>query len=187
MKTPPTLAISGTVLEPEASTNGCQPLVAILVPQISASLTFVLPSPAAIPYSSGKTSHSSSPNCSPILPPSTNSSHSLGLSSASDLQHDNQITTPPSDVVYEVLEKAPVPILDCSNPFSILEHYTSAEPTSFTSKSKNLISAQSYIEETIPGPQALVIASVPSSKPDNLISTLTETSSSPSDSMLLLR
>ncbi|KAJ8640538.1 hypothetical protein MRB53_017232 [Persea americana] len=189
LNTPTTSAISGTVLEPEASAKGSQPPVAIPVSEVSGSLAFVLPASTAVPYSSGKTLHSSYPNCSPILPPSTNSAHSLGLNSANDLQHDSPITALPTDVVYEILEKNLSSYIRLFQPFSILEHCTFAEPTSFTFKSKNLITAQSYIEETILGPQALVITSVPSSKPDNLTSTFTEPGvpHQTSLSMLLLR
>ncbi|XXG63633.1 hypothetical protein AAC387_Pa05g1774 [Persea americana] len=117
LNTPTTSAISGTVLEPKASAKGSQPPVAILVLEVSGSLAFVLPASAAVPYSSGKTLHSSYPNCSPILPPSTNSAHSLGLNSANDLQHDSPIMALPTDLVYEIFEKISAPILDCSNPF----------------------------------------------------------------------
>ena len=108
-------------------------------------------------------------------------SHIPGPNSANDLQHDNPILTLPSDMVYEILGKIPAPALDCSNPFSIPEHCTLAEPTASTSRSMNLIAAQSNIKATTSSPQALQTVTVPTSKSVNSASSLTDISCLPSN------
>eukprot|EP00268_Persea_americana_P033787 TRINITY_DN33418_c2_g1_i1.p1 TRINITY_DN33418_c2_g1~~TRINITY_DN33418_c2_g1_i1.p1 ORF type:complete len:153 (+),score=25.04 TRINITY_DN33418_c2_g1_i1:86-544(+) len=57
------------------------------------------------------------------------------------LTSDSPLSTLPSDVVFEILAKIPAPILDCSNPFSILENCSLADPTSSTSFSKNILAS----------------------------------------------
>ncbi|XXG59745.1 hypothetical protein AAC387_Pa04g1773 [Persea americana] len=46
-----------------------------------------------------------------------------------------------TDIIYNILDKFPTPVVDTSNPFSFLEHCSVIEPTSSTSLSKSLIVA----------------------------------------------
>lgn len=66
----------------------------------------------------------------------------------------------PSEVVHVIVEKIPHPILDCSNPFSILGNCTFVDLTSSTSKSTNLIETQRISEASILGLQAFTIAAL---------------------------
>ena len=91
----------------------------------------------------------------------------------------------PSNIVYEILEQIRAPIVDCSNPFSILEHCTLVEPTSSSSKSKNIIATQSNFGATISGSQAIAIVLVFASKFGNLSPILFETRSNPSYLLLV--
>ena len=58
-----------------------------------------------------------------------------------DPQIGNPILSLPPDIVYEILEKIPASVLDCSNPFSILENCSFANPSSSTLISINRIAA----------------------------------------------
>lgn len=53
-------------------------------------------------------------------------------------------SSPTLDISHNFLEKIPVPVVDLSNLFSVLEHYSVIAPTSFTSLSNNLIAALRY-------------------------------------------
>lgn len=54
-----------------------------------------------------------------------------------DSQIGNPILSLRPDIVYEILEKILAPVLDCSNPFSILENCSFADPSSSTLVSIN--------------------------------------------------
>lgn len=114
-----------------------------------------LPKPLVDPITSG--SSQSYSLLIPKLPPSTNGSHAPDLNPAIDFptndpNFDNPILTLPLDVAQVILEKILAPTLDCSNPFSILEHYTLSDPTSSTSQSKNLLEVLSILVVSILGP-----------------------------------
>lgn len=113
---------------------------------------------------------------SPSLTHPLNGPHIPSSNSVNETLLDNPILTLPSDIAYEILGKIPAPILDSSNPFSILEHCTLAEPTANTSKFKNLIAVQSNMEVTTSNSQALAIVPVSTSNSVNSSSTLAETS-----------
>lgn len=74
----------------------------------------------------------------------------------------NPILTLPTDLAYETLGKIPAPILDCSNPFSILEHCTLADPTASISNSTNILPGHSPPEATNPPSQVIKIVPTPS-------------------------
>lgn len=55
----------------------------------------------------------------------------------------------PSDIIHNILEKIPTPIVDLSNPFSVLEHCSVIEPTSSAFLSKNLIAAHNSSSDSL--------------------------------------
>ncbi|KAJ8626293.1 hypothetical protein MRB53_019600 [Persea americana] len=75
------------------------------------------------------TGHSTAPT--PPNPPSASIPIPPGTSPVptSDNYMTNPILSLPTDVTYAILEKILAPSLDCSNPFSILEHNSLADPT----------------------------------------------------------
>ena len=167
LKTPPTIVDAGSASVPEVSANATKVPVVISISEVSGSLALVsedsvsLATLAIAPIISGNAQSYSHPtNGPPKLPPSTNGSHTLGLNPESDPQYASPIMALSWDVVHVILEKNLAPILDCSNPFFVFEHYTFADPTSFTSKSKNLIDSQSNSVATISGPPTLTIAAL---------------------------
>lgn len=57
------------------------------------------------------------------------------------VQPECPILSLPTDIIYNILDKIPAPVVDISNPFSVLELCSVIEPTSSTSLSKSLIVA----------------------------------------------
>ncbi|KAJ8636823.1 hypothetical protein MRB53_011090 [Persea americana] len=66
------------------------------------------------------------------------------------LPTNNLLSALPSDVALAILEKIPAPTLDCSNPFSILENCSLADPTLCTYNLKRLSATHPKLKRIIP-------------------------------------
>ncbi|KAJ8633582.1 hypothetical protein MRB53_026918 [Persea americana] len=78
--------------------------------------------------------------------------NSVATPTSSGLPPNCPLSVLPSDVVVEILGKIPPPALECSNPFSILEHCTLVDPCTSISKSniQQVAKVRSYNDS---GPQ----------------------------------
>lgn len=170
LKIPPTLASAEVAKESIVSAEVLQQPEVTIVSEKLGSPNSVVPIVAVVPNSGGNSLSSSSP----IHP--SNGSHIFGFNSMNAHLLDNPISNVPSNIAHEILGKIPAPTLDCSNPFSILEHCTLVEPIASASKSKYLLAAHSKMEVTTPNSLTLVTVPVSTFNLVNSPSTLTEIS-----------
>lgn len=103
----------------------------------------------------------------PSLSPLANASLFHGPNSCPtiDPNRENPVMSLPTEIIYGILEKIPAPTLDCSNPFTMQENCSLAEPTSSTSNSKNLVAAQHNDNPATLDPHSSKLSTLPPSIP----------------------
>ncbi|KAJ8643662.1 hypothetical protein MRB53_005410 [Persea americana] len=82
---------------------------------------------------------------------------------SSILSSDTPLSTLPSDVVFQILERIPALALDCSNAFSIPENNTFVDPTLSTANLKKMSAAQTKKKRIIPVPISVQAITPPAS------------------------